>query len=45
MNKTIVDFVEELKNDPNVIGVIMFGSWARGNNREDSDVDLVVLLN
>jgi predicted nucleotidyltransferase len=45
MNKTTVDFIEELKNDPNVIGVIMFGSWARGNNREDSDVDLVVLLN
>jgi len=27
-----------------VLGVIMFGSWARGNNRPDSDVDLVIIL-
>ena len=26
------------------MGVILFGSWARGNNRPDSDVDLVVIL-
>lgn len=36
--------MEELKQRPDVLGVIMFGSWARGNNRPDSDVDLVVIL-
>jgi hypothetical protein len=45
MNKATTDFVNELQNDQNVIGIILFGSWARGNHREDSDVDLVVLLN
>jgi predicted nucleotidyltransferase len=39
----IEDFVSEQKNDLNVLGVILFGSWARGNNRPDSDVDLVVI--
>lgn len=37
-------FLEELKNRKDVVGVILFGSWARGNNRPNSDVDLVVIL-
>ena len=44
MNKATTDFIEELQTDPNVVGVVLFGSWARGNNRDDSDVDLLVLL-
>jgi predicted nucleotidyltransferase len=32
-----------LKQKSEVLGVILFGSWARGNNRPDSDVDLVVI--
>ena len=44
MNKPTTDFIEELKIKPNVLGVVLFGSWARGNNRPDSDVDLVVIL-
>lgn len=44
MNGETEKFVEELKQRPDVLGVIMFGSWARGNNRPDSDVDLVVIL-
>lgn len=44
MNQITEVFINDLKNDPNVVGIILFGSWARGNNREDSDVDLVVLL-
>jgi len=44
MNKATIDFLEELKSDQNVIGIVLFGSWARGNNREESDVDLLVLL-
>ena len=44
MNTDTQQFIEELKDRPDVLGVIMFGSWARGNNRPDSDVDLVVIL-
>lgn len=44
MNEETQKFLEELKQRPDVLGVIMFGSWARGNNRPDSDVDLVVIL-
>lgn len=43
MNKQTEKFIEELKLRSDVLGVIMFGSWARGNNRLDSDVDLVVI--
>lgn len=45
MNDSTVTFIKELKERPDVLGVILFGSWARGNNRPDSDVDLVVILN
>lgn len=44
MNEETKKFLEELEQRPDVLGVIMFGSWARGNNRPDSDVDLVVIL-
>lgn len=44
MNKVTQKFLEELKQRADVLGVIMFGSWARGNNRPDSDVDLVIVL-
>ena len=44
MNEETQKFLEELKQRADVLGVIMFGSWARGNNRSDSDVDLVVIL-
>lgn len=44
MNEQTKVFLEELKARPDVLGVVLFGSWARGNNRPDSDVDLVVIL-
>jgi predicted nucleotidyltransferase len=44
VNTETTDFLAELKDRPDVLGVILFGSWARGNNRQDSDVDLVVIL-
>ena len=44
MNEQPKLFLEELKNRKDVVGVILFGSWARGNNRENSDVDLVIIL-
>jgi predicted nucleotidyltransferase len=32
MNQETETFLEELKQKPEVLGVILFGSWARGNN-------------
>jgi len=36
--------VEKLKGDPNVIAVILYGSAARGNAWEKSDVDVTVVV-
>lgn len=43
MNNATQEFLEELKLRPEVSAVILFGSWARGNNHQDSDVDLIVI--
>ena len=45
MNRQTESFLEELKNKPEVKSVILFGSHARGNARDDSDVDLLVDFN
>jgi predicted nucleotidyltransferase len=44
MNETITSFTEELTLRENVIGIILFGSRARGDNRSDSDADLIVIV-
>jgi predicted nucleotidyltransferase len=44
MNNDTQEFIERLKSRPDILGIILFGSWARGNNRFDSDVDLVVIV-
>ncbi len=44
LNEETRQFVNELQGKPEVEGIILFGSWARGDNRPDSDVDLVVIL-
>ena len=44
MNTATKAFIARQEQDLNVLGIILFGSWARGNNRPDSDVDLVIIL-
>lgn len=44
MNEATLSFIEDLKLRNEVLGVVLFGSWARGNNRSTSDVDLLVIL-
>ena len=46
MNQLIFNEIQELKRQllPNE-RVILFGSQARGDNRDDSDWDLLVLIN
>jgi predicted nucleotidyltransferase len=42
-DKTINDLVTSLKSsDP--YKIVLFGSYARGNPREDSDIDIMVIL-
>ena len=36
-------FVHELKDDLDIVAVFVFGSFARGDSRPDSDVDLLVI--
>ena len=35
--------IERLKADPSVRMVLLFGSLARGNVRDHSDIDLIVI--
>jgi predicted nucleotidyltransferase len=44
MNTSTQEYIEELRTNPQILGIILFGSWARGNNRSDSDVDLLVIV-
>ena len=44
MNTITQQYIGELQQNPQVLGIILFGSWARGNNRVDSDVDLLVIV-
>jgi len=44
MNEITKNYIQELKEREDVVGIILFGSWARGNNRPGSDVDLVVIV-
>ncbi len=37
-------FIARLAEDSNVLAVILFGSYARGNSRPESDIDLVVIV-
>lgn len=45
MNRPIELFIEDLGNRPDVLGVAVFGSAARGDGRPDSDIDLFILTN
>ena len=40
--KTIYKAIQELENHPLLWGVILFGSYSKGNETEQSDVDLIV---
>ena len=47
MNKKVLDVIEYLKplfeDDTSIDEVILFGSQARGDAKEDSDVDLAII--
>ena len=49
INKDITDsvnkFVKEIKKKYNVTAIILFGSYAKGTENEDSDIDIAVISN
>ena len=38
------DWAQSLRSDPEVVGVVLFGSFARGDSTAASDADLLVVL-
>lgn len=40
---TIYKFIEEIKKHYNVTAIILFGSYAKGTENEDSDIDIAVI--
>lgn len=43
-NAIVNQLVAEAKNDPNILGFLVFGSVATGTQREDSDLDVLTVL-
>jgi len=41
---TINEYIEEIKKHYNIDSVILFGSYAKGNIHEDSDIDVAVII-
>jgi hypothetical protein len=44
MDMHVRHFFDELQEDPDILALILFGSYARGDNRPDSDIDLLVTI-
>jgi len=44
ISKVILEFAHEIRENPQTLAVVLFGSQARGNARPDSDVDLLVVV-
>ena len=40
---SITAFIEEIKKYYNVAAIILFGSYAKGTENEDSDIDIAVI--
>ena len=41
---SIKNYIEEIEKHYNIDSVILFGSYASGNERKDSDIDLAIIL-
>jgi predicted nucleotidyltransferase len=44
MTQPFDSFIDRLKGRQDVLGILLFGSWAKGTHRPDSDFDLLVIL-
>lgn len=49
INSKILEIIERyivvVKNNYNVASIILFGSYAKGTNHKDSDIDIAVITN
>ena len=44
-NKTITDYIKLIQQEyPDFVSVYVFGSYARGNSNQDSDIDLALIF-
>jgi predicted nucleotidyltransferase len=46
INKNLLNekFVENLKRDEDILAVMIFGSYSRGEERKESDIDVCITL-
>ena len=45
INKTITDYIKLIQQEyPDLESVYVFGSYARGNSNQDSDIDLALFF-
>ncbi len=47
INELLTKYIEEIKNiyGSNLAKIILFGSYARGDNKQGSDIDIMILVN
>lgn len=41
--KSINEYVEEIKKHYNIVAIILFGSYAKGTEHKDSDIDIAIV--
>lgn len=45
-DKSIKDFISTIANqNPNLVTAYLFGSYAKGKEKDDSDIDLALIMN
>ena len=43
--KSVEKYIKEISKHYNIKGVYLFGSYAKGTNNEDSDIDVAIIIN
>lgn len=43
--KNVEEYINEISKHYSIEGVYLFGSYAKGTNQEDSDIDVAVIIN
>ena len=43
--KNVEKYIKEISKHYNIKGVYLFGSYAKGTNNEDSDIDVAIIIN
>ena len=41
--KSINEYVEEIRKHYNIVAIILFGSYAKGTEHKDSDIDIAII--